>query len=361
MTFRIVQWTSGGVAREVVRALVSDRRFELVGLFAHSKEKVGRDAGELCGLDRVGIAATDDVEALIELAPDAVSYNPLYPDVDHLVRILEAGINVVTTCCFLTGWGLDYSPDRYGPNARRRLQDAALRGGGLDVRDGHQPGPLELPGLRDVGPLRDAGSPARLRGRSRHRSVPRRPEYRAEFGFGEALDQPGLLERQKKESAVFGDAIEMMASVLGIELDEIRCACDLAPANQDFDTPGGPITKGTIAGVRLRWEGIRDGRALLENRQIWVCGDKADGIEGWGIPKSHGYVVDIQGEPIIHNTMIPIPRGDLTRLTLEQRQAHGMKITAMPALNAIPAVCAAEPGIRTYKDLPTTAAGGLTA
>ena len=45
-------------------------------------------------------------------------------------------------------------------------------------------------------------------------------------------------------------------------------------------------------------------------------------------------------------------------MTMEERQAQGMKITVFPAVNAIPSVCAAAPRILTYKDLPMTAAGG---
>ena len=97
MSIKVVQWTSGGVAKEVVRALASDSRMELVGLFAFSDEKVGQDAGELCGLEPLGIQATNDIEELISLDPDAVSYNPLYPDIDHLVRLLAAGIDIITT------------------------------------------------------------------------------------------------------------------------------------------------------------------------------------------------------------------------------------------------------------------------
>lgn len=358
MTIKVVQWTSGGVAREAVRAVLSDKRMELVGLFAFSSEKVGRDVGELCGLERLDLAATDDIGRLIALEPDVVSYNPLYPDVGHLVRLLEAGINVVTTCNFLTGWALDYSPDRYGPDARKRVEDAALRGGASIFGTGINPGHVNYQACvmsalcEKVDHL--------LVSEVVHQIEPFLGDPNiAEFGFGQPLKTAGLLGRQTKESAVFGDAIEMMASILGMRLDEIRCRTDLAPANQSFDTPGGRIEKGAIAGVRLRWEGLVDGKAVLENRQIWVCGDKADGIEEWGIPQGHGYLVDIQGDPIVHNVMIPIPRGDLSRMTLAQQQAHGMKITALPAVNAIPAVCAAEPGIRTYEHLPLTAAGGL--
>ena len=54
-------------------------------------DKVGRDVGELCGIDPLGVTATDDVDALLALQPDCVVYNPKWPDVDELVRILDAG------------------------------------------------------------------------------------------------------------------------------------------------------------------------------------------------------------------------------------------------------------------------------
>ena len=59
MTLRIVQWTSGGVAREAIRAIVEDPRLELVGLYAYSEEKCGADAGELAGIETRGVTATN--------------------------------------------------------------------------------------------------------------------------------------------------------------------------------------------------------------------------------------------------------------------------------------------------------------
>jgi hypothetical protein len=42
----------------------------------------------------------------------------------------------------------------------------------------------------------------------------------------------------------------------------------------------------------------------------------------------------------------------LAALTKDDFHAIGMTITGLPVVNAIPAVCAAPPGIRTYVDLP---------
>src|SRR3954468_13118680 len=121
MAIRIVQWTTGNVGERSARAGTAHADLELVGCYAWSADKVGRDAGELCGIDPLGVAATDDVDALLALRPDCVVYNPMWPNVDELVRILEAGVNVVSTAAFITG-------DKLGAG-RDRIADACARGG----------------------------------------------------------------------------------------------------------------------------------------------------------------------------------------------------------------------------------------
>jgi hypothetical protein len=112
MTYRVVQWTTGNIGTKSVHAIVENSALELVGCYAWSPEKVGRDVGELCGVDALGILATDDIAALIALKPDCVVYNQMFADADVLVRILEAGINVVTTSEFITGHRLGDGRDR---------------------------------------------------------------------------------------------------------------------------------------------------------------------------------------------------------------------------------------------------------
>jgi len=94
VTLRVVQWTTGNVGRRSVIAIAQNRELELVGCYAWSPEKVGRDVGELCGIEPLGVKATHDVDALLALRPDCVVYNPMWPSIDELVRILEAGVNV---------------------------------------------------------------------------------------------------------------------------------------------------------------------------------------------------------------------------------------------------------------------------
>ena len=124
MKRRVVQWTTGKTGGAAVRGMVGHPALELVGCYAYSPEKVGQDAGVLAGIEPLGVIATDDVDALLALAPDCVSYMPFRPDFDHVVRILESGINLVTTMYMLAGSG--YGDDV--PRAdRRRDRCGAVR------------------------------------------------------------------------------------------------------------------------------------------------------------------------------------------------------------------------------------------
>ena len=91
---RLVQWTTGNISRAAVKGVLERPDLELVGVYAYSADKVGKDVGELCDLDGpLGVRATNDIDAILALKPDCVLYMPLHPDVDHLERLLRAGIN----------------------------------------------------------------------------------------------------------------------------------------------------------------------------------------------------------------------------------------------------------------------------
>jgi hypothetical protein len=340
MTFRVVQWTTGKVARRALRATLVHPDLELVGVFAFSPEKVGRDAGELCGLDPIGIAATDDVDGLVALEPDCVVYNPLYPDVAELVRLLDAGVNVVTTSAFITGSSL-------GEGDRGAIDAAARRGGASIFGSGMNPGFANLLGSVVTG----------ICSRFRHVLITESVDVSAfagdhnmdELGWGLPPDSPGHGEQVRAATLVFDDALELMADLLGITLDERRCTTEFALATADLDLPGRPIAAGHVAGLKVRWEGVVAGQAAIELRQVWVMGDQTE--PAW--PVEHGYVVEIDGEPKIRTKLEIWPhQEDLSILTADDFHGLGMIITSLPAVNAIEAVCAAEPGIRTYGDLP---------
>ena len=99
---RVVVWSTGGIGSLSIVAVNERPDLELVGVWVHSEDKVGKDAGELANGVPIGVEATNDVDALLALKPDCVIYAASGPERDagavpDYERLLAAGINVVTT------------------------------------------------------------------------------------------------------------------------------------------------------------------------------------------------------------------------------------------------------------------------
>ncbi len=117
---RVVQWTTGNVGRRSLEAIIGRDDLELVGVYAHGADKVGRDAAELCGVDEpTGITATGSLEEILALEPDACCYNPLWSSTDELVALLSAGVNVCSTAGMDHRWQAARGRARPGPRGVR--------------------------------------------------------------------------------------------------------------------------------------------------------------------------------------------------------------------------------------------------
>jgi 2,4-diaminopentanoate dehydrogenase len=92
VSHRIVQWTTGNVGKKSIHAIAAHSLLELVGCNAWSPDKVGRDAGESCGIERLGVQATDDADALLALKSDCVVYNSSIVTYNDLPLLLPRGV-----------------------------------------------------------------------------------------------------------------------------------------------------------------------------------------------------------------------------------------------------------------------------
>jgi 4-hydroxy-tetrahydrodipicolinate reductase len=345
MALRVVQWTTGNVGKQTVAAIAANRDLELVGCYAWSPDKVGRDVGELCGLAPLGVTATNDVDALLALRPDCVVYNPMWPNTDELVRILGAGVNVVTTAAFING-------RRLGPD-RKRLVDACERGGVSLFGTGISPGWAELLGLVL------AGISSRIDkitiSEAAHTALYDSPETEKPAGFGRPIDDPDLQKMTAAGTAVFGEAVAEVADALGVELDEVVCVAEHAKTPTDLDLGSWRIAAGCVAGVAASWQGRVGGRTIVELNVRWK---KALVLEpDWKI--EDGYKIEVAGLPTIRSTLQFLPPPDFQVKQLSDFMVIGHIMTAMPAINAIPRVVAARPGIVSYNDVALPLPRGL--
>src|SRR5438270_13298945 len=96
MKLRVIQWATGGVGRAAIEGVLNHPDLELVGCWVHSADKSGRDVGELIGASVIGVAATNDVDALLATDADCVIYAPMLADHAVVERILRSGKNLVT-------------------------------------------------------------------------------------------------------------------------------------------------------------------------------------------------------------------------------------------------------------------------
>lgn len=325
---RVVQWTTGKTGSAAVRGMAGHPVLDLVGCYAYSPDKVGRDVGELCGIEPLGVSATDDIDALLALQPDCVSYMPYRPDFDHLVRILESGVNVVTTLYMLSGTG-------YGRETAEAVRAAARRGGATLYSSGVYPGHAPMVALAASAMCQRIDRISVLESLDVSGYANERM-FRG-LGFDLDPDDPRAPQAVEASCGSFKDQITVMAQALGVQLDETRFTAEFATASRTTDFGFMTVEKGRIAGFRGTVAGVSGGRPVIECRFVWKLG--RDMTPDW--PVTRGYVVDIEGEPNVW-------------LTLESPDGHfdGAITTAMPCVNAIPAVCAAPPGILNQGELP---------
>ena len=344
MTLRIVQWTTGNVGKQSVR----HRRnpgLELVGCYAWSPDKVGRDVGELCGLDPLGVRATNDVDALLALHPDCVVYNPMWPSTDELVRILAAGVNVVTTAAFING-------RRLGPD-RKRLADACKQGGTSLFGTGVNPGFAELLGIVVAG-ICERIDKITISEQA-HTGLYDSPATEMPAGFGRPIDDPDSRDDGRGHGGVQrsggagGRCARSRARRRGlpgrVRQDDRRSSISVR----------GQIAAGCVAGVAGSWQGRVGGRTVVELNFRWK---KAPTLEpDWTI--EDGWVIEVQGLPTVRTKVNFLPPPDFKVTKLADFMVLGHIMTAMPAINAIPAVVAARPGIVSYPDLTLPLPRGL--
>jgi hypothetical protein len=338
MAIRVVQWTTGNVGKRSVRAVVAHPDLELVGCYAWSRDKVGRDVGELCGIDPIDVAATDDVDGLLALKPDCVVYNPMWPDTNALVRILESGANVVSTAAFINGRG--------NPADRARIAEACERGRASMFGTGISPGFVELVGIAGAGICDRIDKITIAEGSDT--TLYDSPETELPCGFGRRMDDPELPGMAAKGTAVFGEAVALVADALGIELDDIVCEAEYASTTEDVVMDSWTIEAGCVAGVAASWQGRVGDRTVVEVSVRWKKGHTLD--RDW--PIEEGHVIQIDGMPTVRARLQYLPPPDFQAKTFAEFMVLGMIMTAMPAINAIPHVVAAQPGIVTYNELP---------
>lgn len=345
MAISVVVWGTGGVGSRAVRAIARRPDLDLAGVWVHSPDKDGADAGVLAGGDPLGVAATGDADALVALRPDCVCYTASGPHGDAVavpdyVRLLEAGIDVVT----VSSAGLVYPP-AYDAGTRDRLAAAAERGGATLYASGIEPGFAADQLVLTLATMSSTIRSVRVQEIFCYHGYPVEHTMREVFGFGQPPEHRPLMAGDGFQTATWGPPVRMVADALGVTLDEVRETYDRALTPRRLEVACGVIEAGTVGAVRFETIGVVDGReAIVIEHVNRMALDVAPEWPSAARDGTYRIVVDVE----------PAMCCELTVGTPETFSPEGMLATTMRIVNAIPAVHAAPPGLVSSLDLPLT-------
>ena len=354
--YRVVQWATGNTGQRALRELIRDPSYDLVGVRVYDEGKNGVDAGELCGEEPIGVTATTERDAILELNADCCVYMArasgtgqtragLTQDelVDDMVALLERGTNVVATCTDLIARAV-----RLSEANRSRILEACEHGDSSVWASGSDPGfltetlPLAFLSIQrrvDLFDIEEFGDLS-------HRPSPHMVLEQMRFGKPLAEFDP-----DRRKNHLFGEyqpALTVLADICGFEIDEWTAEGGVAAAKEDLTIVAGEIKAGTAAAQRIIVTGRSNG---VDRIRFTQYGFVATDVEpDWGLQPT-GWRIHVHGDaPIDMKMPFPVPLDDLA--------SYVPAFNANGPVNAIPYVCAASPGILTTEDLPHILARG---
>jgi hypothetical protein len=339
MTYRVIQWATGGVGRAAIEHIVRHPDLTLVGCWVHSEDKAGKDVGEIVGSGALGVTATNSADEILALDADCVLYAPLVPNPAEVATILRSGKNVVTPL----GW--------FWPSEKERaaMEAPALEGGVTLHGTGIDPG-----GVTEQHPLFFAGLSSAItfvRGEefSDIRTYDAPDVIRNIMGFGGTPEQARSGPMLSLLTGGFEQSVRMCLDVLGFAEAEIRPSHELAVATAPIDSPAGVIEPGQVAAQRFAWEAFIGETKVVRVAVNWFMGEE-NLDPPWELgPDRERFEVEVRGDP---DCEVVIHGWHPASIEAGLKRNPGIVATAAHCVNSIPTVCNAPPGLATFVDLP---------
>lgn len=344
-TYRVIQWATGTVGSAALKHFVENPVTELVGVYVTNPEKVGKDAGDLVGLPRTGVIATNDVDALLEMEADCVLFAALFQGpatLDMVCRLLASGKNVISTAG-------PFLPNKWFPEDAARI-DAACREGqvsfhGCGIHPGFSGDLLPLTLARLMSRI-DCIEVTEVIDKVRNPMV-----YTEMMGFGSDPEELLANPRRSPETyKFFYSSMAMVAEGLGKEIEKVTVRFEVSRALKDISHRYGEVKKGTVGGQHYEWTAWVDGAPLIVYRFYWQLGEDLDPLWEQGEAM---YRVRIHGDPPLECQLMGQKESDGRHPFL------GLPWTGLVGCTVVPQVCDAPVGVVTHFDLGIVRPKGL--
>lgn len=342
MALRVIQWATGSVGKAAIECILQHPELELVGCWVHSKDKHGKDVGEIIGGSSLGVTATTSIDDILATDADAVVYAPLMWNLDEVAQLLQSGKDVVSPV------GPIFPSERQAAPLAAACAEGNSRFHGTGIHPG---------GLTEIFPLMFSAMSSsitfvRSEEFSDIRTYGAPDVVRQVMCFGGTREdaENGLMV--KALGSGFKQSIHMVLQALGLAgRAEIRTVHDVAVATAPIESPIGTIEPGKVAGQRFHWEAVVDGEVVVRTGVNWLMGE-----ENLDPPWTFGdqgerYEIEVKGNP---DAVVTI-KGWTPELTDSDEVSPGIVATATHCVNAVPYVCATPAGIVTSLELPLVA------
>ena len=317
----------GPLGQKVLRYAVERGCFNIVGAVDSDPEKAGKDLGQLCGIEPLGITIRDNLaDAIKGQSVDVALVTTVSSIValeSQVAEIANAKLNIVSTCEEL------FYPWKTNPEVAKRIDEICRSNGVACVGTGVNPGylmdllPTVLSGLCqnvskvEVWRVQDA-------------SV-RRVPFQQKIGAGLTLEQ---FEAKRKAGTLrhvgLPESVDFIAERLGFKLDKSTESLEPVIAESQIDTGYKPIAKGMTCGVH------QVGRGFVGDEEVITLNFRA----AVGEPESYDQV-HIDGEPEIKSRIAGGVNGDIA--------------TCAITLNAVRSILQSGPGLKTMAQIPPIA------
>lgn len=343
-TYRVIQWATGVVGSAALRHFIENPVTELVGVYVTNPEKVGKDAGDLVGLPKTGVLATNDEEAILRMDADCVLFAPsmMTPPIDMVCRLLESGKNVVSPAG-------PFLPNKFIPEEAARVEAACRAGGvsfhGCGIHPGFAGDILPVTLLRLMNRV-DCVEVTEVIDKVRNPMI-----YTEIMGFGS--DPAELLAKPRRSPETykfFYSSIDTIARALGKEIEQVTVKFEVSKALKDIKHAFGEVKAGTVGGQHYEWTAWCEGAPLVVYHFYWQLGEDLDPLWEQGEAM---YRVRIHGDPPLECQLMGQKDADGRHPFL------GLPWTGLVGCTVVPQVCDAAPGVVTHFDLGVVQPRGL--
>jgi len=325
---RVMLWGLGAMGSGMAELVLKKDSLTVVAALEQNPSKVGKDLGEVLGAGPIGVTVTGDPESAFAAKPDIVVIatssfvTDLYP---QITSALDHGCDVVTIAEEMA------YPWVAAPELSKKMDAHAMSVGHTVLGTGINPGfVLDTLVIALTGICRDVNH---IYAKRVNDLAPFGPTVMRTQGVGTTPDEfkKGLESGDIVGHVGFLQSIHMIGEALGWKIDKVVEEREPIITNVERKTRYAHVTPGNVAGCRHTARAyIGDREVILLEHPQQIC-PEAEGVDT-------GDYITIQGDPPVNLSIKP--------------EIPGGKGTMAAAVNMIPLVVAARPGLLTMADLP---------